>query len=414
MQAYYLTTPEATLHVLQKNQANYYKGGTAMNIGRKLLGNGLVFSNGDFWKRQRRIANPAFHNQCLAHYVSVMQRRTQVMLEELAARSHQATPVNLYDAFNELAITIVRDNLFGADLSQKDMATILKAINYTMVEGQRRVRAGFLLPLWIPTPGNRKLVEAMKTSEAIVMRLIAEKAEAPEPGRSLIDMLLHTPDPETGEHMSPQQISDEVKIFFLAGTDTSANAMSWLAYLLDRHPEVRERVRAEVTEELGGRLPGMEDMKRLSYTGRVIKESLRLYAPAWLLTRANYEADEIEGIHLPKESNIFFSPLMMHHHPDHWEDPERFDPDRWLPERKDRNNHKAYMPFIVGPRKCIGFRFAELEITIMLAMLVQRFNWSLPVGHKAEIEYSGAIRPLGGLPVYLQPLPQATLETVPG
>ena len=409
MRAYYLATPEATLHVVQKNQANYYKGGTAMNIGRKLLGNGLVFSNGDFWKRQRRIANPAFHNDCLRHYVAVMQNRTEVMLDELAEASQGGKAINIYDAFNQLAITIVRDNLFGSSLDEDVMREILTSINYVMVEGQKRVRAGFLLPLWIPTPGNRKLTEAMQMSERVMTELIQSKAAEKEPGHSLIDMLIHTPDPETSEFMSAQQIADEAKIFFLAGTDTSANAMTWLAYLLHLHPEVRERVREEVTAVLGDRKPGMEDVKQLEYTNRVIKETLRMYAPAWLLTRSNYEADEIEGYDLPKGSNIFFSPLMMHHHPDHWEEPGRFDPDRWLPERKERNNHKAYMPFIVGPRKCIGFRFAELEIAIMLAMLVQRFTWELPAGHHPEIEYSGAIRPLGGLPVLMHPLNQTAM-----
>ena len=407
--AYYLTTPEAVLPISQKRHSNYFKGGTAMEIGRKLLGNGLIFSNGDFWKRQRRIANPAFHKDCLEHYTQVMQHRTEIMLDELELKSQSGEAFNIYHEFNQLAITIVRDNLFGANLSREKMEAMLQSINYVMVEGQRRVRTGFLLPLWIPTKGNRKLVKAMRSSEDIVTNIIEEKARNSQPGHSLIDMLIHTPDPETREFMSPQQISDEVKIFFLAGTDTSANAMTWLAYLLHKHPEVQDRVRAEVKTVLQGRAPSMEDVKVLEYTGRVIKECLRIYSPAWLLTRSNYEEDEIEGVTLPAKSNIFFSPLMMHHHPDYWEHPERFDPDRWLPERKAKNDHRAYMPFVVGPRKCIGFRFAELEITIMLAMLVQRFSWELPVGHAPEIEYSGALRPLGGLPILLKRLPTAEM-----
>ncbi|MEL6537117.1 MAG: cytochrome P450, partial [Bacteroidota bacterium] len=404
MKVYYLTSPEATLHVMQRKHQNYYKGGPSMNIGRKTMGNGLVFSDDDFWKRQRRIANPAFHTDCLNYYTEVMQGRTQDMVNNLQARA-KLGEVNMYDHFNQLAIEIVKDNLFGGSLSDLEMDVMLRSINYLLEEMSKHIRTGFMLPFWIPTASNRKMLKAMRESEEIVTNLFRNKANEKEQGHTLLDMLIHTPDPETGEHMSPQQIADEIKIFFLAGTDTSANVMSFLAFELANHRDIQAKVRAEVKEVLGDRAPSMADCKQLAYTQTVIKEALRRYAPGWMVSRSAKEADTIEGIDIPKGAQLFVSPLMMHHHPDYWENPDKFDPDRWSPERKDRNNSKAFMPFTVGPRKCIGSRFAELEITIAIAMLMQQFELQPSKVRTAEVEYSGTLRPKEGqLPLRLIPL----------
>jgi cytochrome P450 len=258
------------------------------------------------------------------------------------------------------------------------------------------------LPLGVPTPRNRKFREALATLDRIVYGFIERRRRGEGDRTDLLWRLMSARDPETGEAMDDRQLRDEVMTMFLAGHETTANALTWTWYLLSENPSARERLDAELDRELAGRPPRLEDLPGLSYAAAVLRESMRLYPPAWMISRNAIEEDRLGSHRIPKGAILLVSPYVMHRHPGFWERPESFEPERFLAEEAHRGPRPAYFPFGAGPRQCIGKDFALQEAQLVLARMAQRCRLDLVPGHPVEAQPMVTLRPKHGMQMQIR------------
>ena len=371
-------SPEDAKHVLQENHRNYGRS-PAFEVLKIFLGNGLLTSDGDFWRRQRRLAQPAFHRQKLAALAHTMITETADWLGELN-RPDINQPVNVSQAFMDVTMRIVCKTLFGSDVAAQlgGLSASLDTLNYMANE---RMLSPVRLPLSWPTPGNRRFRQAGVQVDSFIYGVIDQRRKnslANEQGDDLLGMLLSAEDEESGEQMSDQQLRDECVTLFAAGHETTAVSMAWTIHLLTQHPDVFARLRAESQSILGdARIPSPDAFRSLTYTMQVVQESLRLYPPAWIMSRLALADDHIGPYTIPAGATALVCPYLLHRDPANWPDPDRFDPDRFAPGgQKERLHSYAYLPFGGGPRLCIGNQFALLEMQILLAMFVRQFDLS--------------------------------------
>jgi cytochrome P450 len=404
--------PDGIKHVLQDRHTNYQKGFMYERM-KPLVGEGLLTSEGDFWKRQRRLAQPAFHKQRIVGFAALMARHTTAMLDrwEPVAAGGTAATLDCHGEMMKLTFAIVGDALFSMDVLG-EAEDVGRALTTALEVTNHRFQSLFVTPKKLPTPENRRFDSAMKVLEKSVRGIIAARRGGEAAAREdLLAMLMAARDEETGEGMDDQQLRDEVMTMILAGHETTANALSWAFYLLSRNPAVERKLRDEVGAVLGGRPPTIEDLGRLKYTQQVIDESMRLYPPAWLIARKALEADEIGGYEIPKGSTVLLCPYTMHRHVGFWENPEAFDPERFAPELVAARPRFAYYPFAAGPRMCIGNAFAAMEMQIILAMVTQRYHLSLQPGFKVEEAPQVTLRPKNGVLMHLRAAPPAAART---
>lgn len=390
---YLLLRPEDVKHVLQENHRNYGRS-PAFQILKIFLGNGLLTSDGDFWRRQRRLAQPAFHRQKLAALAQTMIAEATSWIRELGQRAGQQ-PVNVSQALMDVTMRIVCKTLFGSDVVGKldGLATALETLQYS---ANQRIVSPIRLPLSWPTPANRRFRRAGRVVDSFIYGVIAQRRQAGDEGDDLLSMLQSAVDEDTGEQMSNGQLRDECVTLFSAGHETTAVSMAWTLHLLAQHPDVLARLRTEVETVLGdAELPTPDQFRALTYTLQVIQESLRLYPPAWLMSRLAFADDQIGPYTIPAGGVVLLCPYLLHRDPVAWPDPERFDPNRFAPgwdkqrsgssgEPHDRPGHDrpghdrhsyAYLPFGGGPRLCIGNQFALMEMQILLSLLVRTFDF---------------------------------------
>ncbi len=398
---YLLLDPDDVQYLLQKNPANYLKDGYEHN--EPLTGDGLLTSEGDFWRRQRRLAQPAFHAERLRGMTETMAGVTQKMLDrwrEHAKRGPEAPPLEMTGEMSRLTLGIVSRALVGTDVGE-EAGEFGPALEYTLGYAFRRTGRFFNLPFGFPVPKNLRYGKAVRTLDRLVYSLIDGRGEGEDRG-DLLSMLMLARDAETGERMQRKQLRDEVMTILAAGYETTARALSWTFYLMDRHPEEAGKLREELDEVLpGGRVPRFEDLPRLAYTRRFIQESMRLYPPVWGLARRARRDDRVGGHRVPKGARLIISAYVTQRHPRLWEEPERFDPERFSPERSRARHRYAYFPFGGGPRKCIGANFAMMEATLVVAMVAREYELRLLPGYPVEIEPSLTLRPRYGLPMLL-------------
>lgn len=397
---YLLSHPNHVKHVLQDNHVNYTKGFMYQRM-EPLIGKGLLTSEGDFWKRQRRLAQPAFHRQRIAGFADIMTRRTNAMLD----RWSQLAPGTAVDAHAEmmkLTFAIVGDAMFSVDLLE-DAEQTGEALKVALAVIDDRFSQFFVTPKWIPTPENLRFNRAIAALEKVVNDIIATRRDDPGTHNDLLAMFMEIRDADTAEGMTDRQLRDEVMTMVLAGHETTANALAYTWYLLSQHPDVEARVHAEVMTVLGDRAPTMEDLSKLTYTTRVIQEALRLYPPAWLFGRRAVQDDVIDGFRIPAGTTVFLSPWVIHHDPRFWPNPEAFDPERFLPDAVAARPKLAWFPFAAGPRMCIGMSFAMMELQLAVALTVRRFKLPLQPGHQLALEPRVTLRPLDALPILVQP-----------
>tara|TARA_B100000609_G_scaffold5983_2_gene4658 strand:+ start:1074 stop:2456 length:1383 start_codon:yes stop_codon:yes gene_type:complete len=378
--AYGVFHPAHAQHVLVQNVHNYEKQTRGYAKLRLLLGNGLVTSEGDFWKRQRRIAQPAFHRERIAGFVETMAKAT----DDLAKRWTQAAgPSGLHTNVSEdmmkLTLRIAGETLCSLDIS-KDADRLGGSLKHVLEHFHWLTNAPFPFPEYMPTLGNLRFWRSMRNIEAVIVRIIEERRRSPKVFHDLLSMYMEAVDEETGEKMNDRQLIDEAKTVLGAGYETTAVGLSWTLYILSQHPQVAERLAEEATSVLGDRLPTPEDVPKLVYASQVFREAMRLYPPVWAFARRAKEDDVIGGFDIPKGSIVFVGIRNIHRHADYWEHPLTFDPERFSPEqvearRKLPSGRLAFMPFIAGQRKCIGDHFALTEGAIVLAMLGQRFRF---------------------------------------
>lgn len=387
-----LNDPELIREVLITHDRRFSKG-PALRVAERLLGKGLLTSEGEFHRRQRRLAQPAFHRPRMAAYGRVMA--------EYALRWTEAwrdgVELDLAAEMRGLTLRIAARTLFDTEVDAE-----IREISEALDESLRLFQLGtlpfadrfeFLAP-YLTQRFNR----ARARLDATVYRIIAERRASGEDRGDLLSMLLLARDTEMdGGQMSDEQLRDEAMTLLLAGHETTANAFAWTWHLLAHHPEVEARLHAEVDAVLEGRLPGAEDMPQLPYTRWVFAETMRCYPPAWVIARRALEPISLGPLELPQDSLVMMSQWVTHHDPRHYPDPFRFDPDRWTPEAMAERPRFAYYPFGGGSRLCIGEHFAWMEGVLVLATLAARWRFETVPGHRVEPEPLITLRPKYGI-----------------
>ncbi len=389
-----LNDPDAIHHVFVRHHARYVKSRSYDGL-RLVMGNGLVTSEGDFWKRQRKLSQPAFHRKRLVQLADTMSGLTEELATQWSEEPEQR--VDLHDAMMRLTLRIVGHTLFSTELSA-EAGRLGPAITTALHRANQEAEAAIRLPLWLPTPGNLKFHRAQRTLDEAIGRIIAERRANPGDRGDLLSMLMSVEDELTAEQMTDQQLRDEVLTLFLAGHETIATHMSWTWKLLAENPQWAKKVRDEAHAVLGGSAPTFEDLPRLEVAGRVISESMRLYPPVWIFERTAVEDDVVCGRPIAKDTIVAACPWTLHRHPALWSDPLRFDPDRFLPERVAQRHRYAYIPFGAGPRICIGNNFALMEAKIILTTLMQRFDIDVDDPANIGLDAGVTLRPEGGMP----------------
>ncbi len=383
--------PDGVRHVVQENHFNYRKGGISNQVLSLTLGNGLLTNNGESWLHQRRLIQPVFHRQRIAAFGRLMTESALAWIEETNIDAQQ--PLDLFQEMSGLTLTIVGKALFGTDMLAHKERLFQASSTINHLEAQSLYVPGLLS---LPTPQRRRLYEARTTLYTVVDALIDKRREISTES-DLLTMLLQARDEETGEGMTDQQVRDEVLTLLGAGQETTANALCWTFLLLSQHPDIEARLREEYQQVLGGRAAQMEDLPRLPLTRMVLEESMRLYPPAWAFARYAIAEDEIGGYTIPKGAYVLMFPATTHRHPDFWERPDVFDPERFSPERTAGRHRFAYFPFGGGPRVCIGNQFALTEAQLILATILPRYQFRFLPGVALVPEPLITLRPRGKL-----------------
>jgi cytochrome P450 len=399
---YQLNNPAHAEYVLQTNPKNYRKGRSLM-LFKSSIGEGLLISDGDMWLQQRRLAQPAFHRQRIASFARIMADATLEMTERWRTEAERDKPLEINSEMMRLTLGIVGRTLFSTDLTS-EAEWVGQALGVVREHIKRRATAIVRLPEIIPTRHHRAFRKAIQTSDEMVYRIIAERRNGNGNGANddLLGMLMSARDEETGEGMTDKQLRDEAMTIIGAGYETITQALSWTWYLLSTHPEVERRLQGELQTVLGGRAPDFDDLPKLTYTRMVFEEAMRLYPPVYGIVRAAINEDEIGGYHVPANTEIFICPYIIHRHPDFWENPEGFDPERFSPEAASARRPYAYCPFGGGPRQCIGNTFALMEAQIIIATVAQKYRLELVPGYPVEAEASVTLRPRHGVMMKLR------------
>ncbi|RSM79975.1 cytochrome P450 [Kibdelosporangium aridum] len=387
LRTYFLTSPELVHQVLVTNGANFEKG-AIFDRFRPFMGNGLVMSEGAFHLRQRRLVQPAFHRARLARYAETMRRVTTELISTWQPRQERQLDADM----QHLAITIVGETLFSTEIGGPAIAEARRSIPIVLKDGMIRALSPSAFDRVPIIPANRRFDQAVDRLRRIVLEVIADRRADGEDHGDLLSMLLLARDEDTGERMSDQQVYDEAITLLTAGSETTAVALAWFFHELARYPEIEQGVQAEVDHVLAGRPIGFDDVPKLEYTRRVINEVLRMY-PIWILMRRARVDVELGGMRLPAGTELMLSPYSLHFDPRFHAHPERFDPDRWLPERAATVPKGAFIPFGAGGRQCIGNSYAYTEMTIAAATILSRWRLVPVPGKPVRIKVTSAAYP---------------------
>src|SRR5688572_26107923 len=388
-----VTNPDYVKYILQDNYKNYIRG-RSVETGRVLLGNGLPLTDGDFWLRERRLLQPAFHRERLAILTSTAANVIDSFIQNWEQSAQKGQSLDVDEEMMRLTLTVIIKSMFSADIDDK-IQSLSHAFNVASKFMLWRSQQMWAPPLSVPIPRNVEYNRAFQVLNDTIYPLIAEARKNPKD--DLLGMLLAMRDEETGEGMTDQQARDEVVTIFFAGHETTAASLAWAFYLLSEHLEVEERVRDEVKAILNGRIPTFAELPKLTYTQRVIQEVLRLYPAAYLFAREAVTEDVIDGYPIPPKTLIFITPFITHRDPNYWPDPERFDPNRFTPEQVSSRPRHIYYPFGEGPHVCIGNNFALMEMQLILAMALQRFRLRLVPGHPIALKPEATLRSKHGM-----------------
>ena len=372
----------------------YVKGRDNKTL-RFLLGNGLVTSEGEFWLKQRRLIQPLFHKQRLQSFVQKINESTVTMLKNWETKT--GVVIDMHTEMTNVTLDIVSQTLMSTEVVG-DFKKISEALVVVM-EGMMKI---LRLPVWIPTPGNLKMQKNRALLFDTIQKIIEDRRKNKTEFNDLLTMLMEVEDADTRERMTDEQLRDEVITIFLAGHETTANALSYTFFLLAQHAEIKQRVVDEVKQVVGDNEMSFENLSKLEYTTMVIKESMRLYPPVWGITRDASREDVIGGYRIKKGDSIAMSPYAVHRLEKYWENPLKFDPERFSPERMKNIHRYAWFPFGGGQRFCIGNNFAMMEMQIVIALACTQFNFSLAENFKLELEPLVTLRPKHGVMMKLE------------
>ncbi len=368
MKAYMMRHPDHAHQVLVSEASKFHKSPVYRLVLGRFLGEGLLTSEDSFWRRQRAMTQPAFHTKRIQGYGDVMVEYTGRLLDEY--RPGQVRDIN--QDMMRLTLNIVSRTLFDAEMDA-NAGRVNEALTAVLHASNDVMNSGFIIPQWVPIPRNRRIAKAVRELDAIINQIIAERRATDEDKGDLLSMLLQTEDAD-GERMTDKQVRDEAVTLFLAGHETTANALTWTWYLLSQHPEIEAKLHAEIDRVLEGRTPTLADLRQLEYTEMVLKESMRLYPPVPSFGRQATEDVLIGDVPVEKGRIIMISPSVLHSDPRWWDRPEEFRPERFAKGTEEPRHKYAYLPFGGGPRVCIGNNFAMMEGVLAMATMAQRYQ----------------------------------------
>jgi cytochrome P450 len=389
---YLFNHPDHAKYVLSENHANYRKG-LGLVHARRALGDGLLTSEGELWRRQRRAVQPAFQRERVAAAGPVIAEEAERMLARWRARP--GTTVDLVSELTQLTLGVLGRSLLNVDLSAS--ASIGQAFEAVQDQAMFEMVTLNAVPAWLPLPHQLRFRRARRELDRLVEQLVTARSAAGGPAGD--DLLLRLVAATGASGPGRRQLRDELVTLLLAGHETTASTLGWTCYLIEQRPDVFERLHAEAASQLGDRRPTGEDLARLPYTTRVIEEAIRLYPPVWMLTRRAVADDRVGGYRVPAGADVLICTYTLHRHPEYWDRPGAFDPDRFQPDRVAARPRYAYIPFGAGPRFCVGSNLGLLEAVLVLAMLVRDFRLHRPDQRPVVPEPMLSLRLRGGLPM---------------
>lgn len=371
---YLVSSPDLVGHVLHDNEKNYWKG-KGLAAAEIVMGQGLATNKGEEWERHHRLIQPVFASHQIEEYFPFLWEAVRALLEEWRQRSRRGEAFDAASDMRRLALQVTCHVLFRSELDPATHDAISRGVT---VASEKINRSAWSLIRFLdsfPTPFNRRFRRALAELDATVYRRIAEQRASAGTHKGLLDQILGASDANGGIGLSERQIRDEIVTLFIAGVDTPAHALAWTIHLLSLHPDWAKRVADEADDLLGDKTPSMQDVERLVIAERVLKESMRLYPPAWVILRTPFEDDVLGGYSIPAGCAVLLSQYVVHRHPAHWEQPEVFDPERWTHERSASHHRFAYFPFGGGSRYCIAHGLAMLLGKFVIAMAAREFRW---------------------------------------
>jgi cytochrome P450 len=383
---YIINNPEDIKRVLLSNHRNYTKG-EGMDRVKILLGNGIMTSEGDFWRRQRRMMQPSFHRRVIDQFAQLISEVNGKYAERWAMAAARSEPVNISSDSSELTLEIVLRSIFGTDLERLEQMMGVNPFEVVAKQSNRDLKFAF----------------QFRSLARLVGELIQRRRREAAEHFDFLGMLMLTRDRETDQPMSDKEMIDEVLTLIVAGHETTAAALTWTWYLVGTHPQAAEALQAEADASSDAGSLSLDAAEALSFTHQVLQEALRLYPPGWLLSRRAIEADELGGFHIAPRTDVFISPYMLHRHPQFWSEPEEFRPERFAGADAEERHRFAYIPFAVGPRHCIGENLAMFEMLVHMRTMTRRFRLTRATDEPIEFEAQINLRPRSNLMMTVSP-----------
>ncbi|MBB5920877.1 cytochrome P450 [Actinoalloteichus hoggarensis] len=391
---YFFNHPDHARHVLTDNSANYHKG-IGLVQARRALGDGLLTSEGALWRTQRKVIQPAFTPRRIASQAGAVVAEAARLVDRLRSR-RAGEPVDVLDEMTVFTLGVLGRALLDADLSAYD--AVGHAFEAVQDQAMFEMVSMGMVPTWIPLPRQRRFRRARAELYRVVDRLVAERSAGQTgDGDDVLSRLIESTGQESDPEVGRRRMRDEVVTLLLAGHETTASTLGWTLHLIDRHPEVGARLRAEAAAVLGDRQPTHEDLRLLPYTTMVVEEAMRLYPPVWILPREAQRDDEVGGYHVPAGADVLICPYTLHRHPEFWDEPELFRPERFAPEQKAKRSRYSYLPFGAGPRFCVGSSLGMMEAVLVIAMITRELRLTAVPGRPVVPEPMLSLRVRGGL-----------------
>ena len=386
--AYLINHPDYIRHVLVDNNRNYSKDTYSNRYFGKLVGGGLLTTEGDPWRKQRRMMQPAFHHTRIEQLDGMIVEAAQSMLDRWQKAFESNQPIDIAREMAALTLTITTRSLFGVDLGD-EVREVGEIFNRAASDLEK--------------PSSPRLIQSAQEFGEVVDRIIQQRKQNFKDGGDLLSSMILARDAATGDRMDDEQLRTQVMTLMLAGYETTASTLTWTWHLLSQNLHAMDRLRSEVSETLQGRSPRYSDLDNLPFTGMVLDESLRLFPPAWTLGRRAIGDDEIDGFYIPANTVIAICIYVLHRHPGFWDQPDTFDPERFTLENAKRRNKFAYIPFGAGPRQCIGNNFGLMEAALVMACILQRFELHAMPGMEVHPQALFVLRPNRDVMMSLHP-----------
>ncbi len=403
---YQFTHPDAVQQVLVTDQTAYDKDTFQYRLLSEITGDGLLTMDGPAWLQRRRLAQPSFHRARVAEFAPTFTHYAERLVARWERPARTGEPVDVAADMMHVALQAVVKTLFGAEVGDRASAmwrATLDVLHHLMF----RARTFGIVPRWLPTRRNRRFRASLGVLDETIYGTIHERRQADglTAGETpdLLQRLMDARHEEMGEGLTDRQLRDEMITLLIAGHETVASALTWTWYLLATHPESDARLHHEISRVLDGALPTVDDLDQLTYTGAAFHEAMRLYPPAWVITRRARAEQEVQGFRVPRGALVVMSPYVTHRHPHFWDDPDAFRPERFLEGASDGRHRYAYFPFGGGPHLCIGNHFALVEAALIIPTVIQRYRLE-PVEESSVVVDPGVtLQPKGGLPMHVRP-----------